>query len=163
MIPIAIRTSSSLIKSHIVWRFARKAARSERTPSLLLQAPVTQKLSNGVARPAAFQPRLSIRIRAKSSYAFWARPLGEHWSIWTRTNQANRQRLPTQKHCIPRCSAPSYLGPPENGFDGVGEPSPRCLGAGCGRKLLDDNEAVDFTAQVSIEKAGIVPHGHASI
>jgi hypothetical protein len=35
MIPIAIRTSSSLIKSHIVWRFARKAAPSPRHPETI--------------------------------------------------------------------------------------------------------------------------------
>src|SRR6516225_11889898 len=55
-----------------------------------------------------------------------------------------------------------FLGPSENSFDGLRKPSPRCLGGGCGRKLLDDNEAVDLTAQESIEKAGIVPEGHAS-
>ena len=52
---------------------------------------------------------------------------------------------------------------PAGRFDGLRKPSQGCLVVGRGRKAFDDNEPVDFTAQESIEEAGIVPKGHASI
>jgi len=59
------------------------------------------------------------------------------------------------------CPCP-LLGSPENGFDGLGKPSPGCFGT-CGPKMLDDNKAVDFAAQEGVEEGAIVTEGHASI
>src|ERR1700686_2742129 len=69
-------------------------------------------------------------------------------------------------HSSRRCGAAQCcLGPPEKGFDGLRKPKPSqgCFGAGHGRKVLDDNKAVDFAAQDGVEEGGIVTEGHASI
>jgi hypothetical protein len=58
------------------------------------------------------------------------------------------------------CSGPPE---PEKIFDRLWNPSRGCLGVRDGRKMLDDNKAIDFAPQEGVQEGGVVAEGHATI